>query len=792
MRRTLLLTRASLRRRRGQTAILVAFIALAAAVLTLGLVVGLRYAASHDQAAARANAPDLSVLEHNTVYDPDHLARIADRADTVACETEAVFASGAKAAFGDGQGQLTMIAMFVDAAASRSMDLIEVRPGALQLEDGDVYLPYYFAVAGGYQIGDTFDAARGEDRIVLTVAGFTDEAVFGSPLYQWYRLPVSAGTLAQLADRFPDGRATLITAQFADRDEAGRIAADYASTVLEGDQAGLDAVASGAAALEVADWETMRRGRVFFAGLLVAILLAFALAVGLVALVMVRFRIVADIDEATADFGALGALGYTSGQIAAGTLLGVAAVVGAGAAAGVLLGHAALPTVAEALSAQSALTWRPGFDWAAAGICLGGIVGAALIVGSWACWRLRRLTPLTALRGGLETHDFKRDRLPLRRLRARLPWALALKAGLRVPAQLVTIALVVAPTAFMATAALGAYENTAVRKDNFWRTVGGEVPDVVVEVADPVEAPGALAEIEALGEVRQALEYSNTLQLRLNGELTQGLATADFSKFEGSLLYRGRFPIHPNEVAISARHAELLGLGVGDEVRLAAAGDDAAYLVTGLVQTLNENGLIVTATSAGLERIWPDRPWTFIGVYLRDQAGAEDFTRRLEAGGLIGPALLGALNLRQMAEVQLGVYGSIMAALAAAMLVIAAAVTTLVLVGVLGAAVRRQRPAFGVQRALGFTTGQLVRQVAATYWPAAAAGVALGCAAGWALFPSLMGAMFRSLGIYSVNMAASGLATAALAAGLAAFALAVTLALAAAVRRASAYALVSE
>jgi putative ABC transport system permease protein len=119
-------------------------------------------------------------------------------------------------------------------------------------------------------------------------------------------------------------------------------------------------------------------------------------------------------------------------------------------------------------------------------------------------------------------------------------------------------------------------------------------------------------------------------------------------------------------------------------------------------------------------------------------------------------------------------------------------VTTLVLVGVLGTAVRRQRAAFGTQRAIGFTTGQLVREVTATYWPAAAVGVVVGCAAGWALFPACMGALFRSLGIYAVGMSAGLAATAALAAGLTLFALVITLAMAAQVRRATAYTLISE
>ncbi|MDR1214180.1 MAG: FtsX-like permease family protein [Propionibacteriaceae bacterium] len=791
VRRTLLLARAALRRKRGQTAVLIAFVALAAAVATLGLAVSLGYTAAYDRMAAQANVPHLAIVESDSIYAPAHLSRIAERPDLTALETEAVFAAGAKTAFSDG-GDLTLLAMIVSDGQERSMDRVETRPGAVALRYGAVYLPYMFQVAGDYAVGDQIALSRGEDLVELTVAGFTDEAMFGSQLYQLYRFVVTADTLAGLLERFPDARSTLIAAQFSDPAVAGAVALDYTSHVLDGDQAAMDAVASGGAVLRAPDWEEMRRGRVFFADILAVITMTFAGLVGAVALIMIHFRVRAHIDDSMADIGALKALGYTSGQIAAGLVLQVGLVTAAGAVAGTVAGHAALPALADALSAQSALTWRPGFDWAAAGICLGGILAVALAVAAWACWRLRRLPALAALRSGLEAHDFKRDRLPLRRLRVRLPLALALKAVVRAPAQGVTIVVAVAAAAFMATAALAAYHNMGLERENFYQVVGGEVPDIVVEVAAPADAPAALAQLEARPEVRQAAEYSNTFRLRLNGELTFGLVTGDFDKFEGTLLYRGRFPVHPNEAALAARQAELLGLAVGDEVRLAAGGADEAYLVTGLIQTMNESGMVTALTSAGLERIWPDHPWTQIAVYLEDVDAAAAFADRLEAGQVLSVPLLGALNLREQASSQLDSYGTIMAGVAGVVLVVAAAVTTLVLIGVLGTAVRRQRRPFGIQRALGFTTRQLVAEVVATYWPAAALGAVLGCAVGGVGFPPLIGLMFRSLGIYSVKMAASVPETALLAAGLAALALAVALAAAGGVRRATAYTLVSD
>jgi hypothetical protein len=96
-----------------------------------------------------------------------------------------------------------MLAMFVSISAERETDVLGVRPGSRPLDDAAVYLPYHFAVCGGRRIGDTFTASRGEDQIQLKVAGFTDAAVFGSPSYQWRRLPVTAATLENLGGTVP-------------------------------------------------------------------------------------------------------------------------------------------------------------------------------------------------------------------------------------------------------------------------------------------------------------------------------------------------------------------------------------------------------------------------------------------------------------------------------------------------------------------------------------------------------------------------------------------------------------
>ncbi|MDR1388231.1 MAG: ABC transporter permease [Propionibacteriaceae bacterium] len=805
MRLTGLLIGANLRRKKGQTAWLIGFVALAAAVLALGLTLSLRYTGAYDRAAAAANVADLVVLETDNLHSPSHFAYLTDRPGVTAWETEPVLAASLEVAFNGAETQ--MVPMITQVDRPRTMDRVEPRADARPLGPGQVWLPYLFQIGGGYAIGDRItlpfdrswsariepgpsDAGAAEPGLVeLTVAGFTDEAYFSSPTFQWFRFLVDQATYEALARRLPQLEGQLLSLQIDDRQVAPNWGLDYSGAVIKGDPAVMAAQAAGTGLAYQMDWSTARQGRVFMADILAVTLTAFSAIIALIGLIVIRFRVRGLIEESITDLGALKALGHTSAQLARAVVGQFVAVAGVGAVLGVGLAHLAGPALASVLSAQSALTWRPSFDPLVAGLCLATMVSTVGLVAGWTAWRIRRLTPLTALRTGLSGHHHRRDWFPLDRRSGPVTWWLALKATVRAGGQTAMIGLITAAVAFAATAAVAAWDNMAVKQEPFFRAVGGELPDVIVRV-EPTSARPALERLRADPAVRTAFRYSNDVPLRLNGDSTTGVVTDDFAAFEGNMLFQGRWPAHPNETAVSARQADQLGLTRGDTVTLTAADRSAEYIVSGLIQTMNDGGLLTALTTAGLDRVWPDQSWSQIGVNLVEADAVESFMAGLD--DLVGPGLIDVLDLRRTAEALLGVYGGIMGAVAGVVVVITAVVITLVLLLVLGAAVQRQRRQLGLQRALGYTTGQLIWQVAATYWPVMAVATTVGCLVGQFAFPRLIDLAFRSLGVPSVQMVAPPVGVAVLAGGLALFGLAVALLVATRVRRTTVYELISE
>jgi len=134
----------------------------------------------------------------------------------------------------------------------------------------------------------------------------------------------------------------------------------------------------------------------------------------------------------------------------------------------------------------------------------------------------------------------------------------------------------------------------------------------------------------------------------------------------------------------------------------------------------------------------------------------------------------------------------VLSALALGVTLVAGAVIALTLYLLVQTLVVQQRRAFGVEKAVGFTSGQLIAQVGWTYLPAVTLGVALGTVGGTLGFQPAIGLLLRWMGIGAVFLDVPVLVSTALALGLIGFAAAVTVLVASSVRRVSAYQLVTE
>ncbi|MDR1825608.1 MAG: FtsX-like permease family protein [Bifidobacteriaceae bacterium] len=788
MRRTLMLAWANIRGAKGAAAGLLGVAALAALVLNLGLMMLLDYGKAFDRQADRANAPHFAVSESRHLWTEEQATWLADHPDVTQVEILEALTSEATIPYNGAEVPATLIIMSVD--TPHSLDRLIPMDGAQPLGDGDIYLPYMDKVGGGLAIGDAFTMTFGTQKLTYRIAGFTNEAYFSSPADNIQLAYLNQATFTALEAALPATQVTLALASLTDRDLGDQFTQDFSKLFVYDNPAVAEAQAAGEPSfISTYRYSTARYGRTFMVDILSAIMVVFAGLILVVALIVIRFRVRNSIEEQMANLGALKAVGYTSGQIAWGIVAQFAGLTLVGVGAGIGLTYAALPAVSKALEGQSSMIWTAGFDITTSAVTLAAVVGTVLLVTLAAAARLRRLTPLTALRAGLAVHSFRRNNLPLDRSHGSPTWLLGAKTALQAKGQMIMVALIVAVVSFMPSFALSCYYDTAVNNEEFVRTIAGEMPDALVQVK-PAQGEAVLADVQTRPGVRKAFGYSRSMAMLIDGNPVWAFATEDQEQLEGRLLYEGRYARHENELVMTPVLASTLDKTIGDTVTLSLGGEGADYLVTGLIQSMNEYGMLVGLNTDGIKRVLPSYQFDEVFVYLDDIDQAEPFLDAVAAD--LGEAVVATLPMWTMAQAQLRAYGDLFGVVATAILVIAIVVVVLVLYLVLGATILRRRRSFGIQKALGYTSGQLMRQIAFTYMPVIAAAVLAGALAGYLAFGSMMGGIFRWLGIVSVHMQPWAAGSAVLALVLVPFAFAVAMLVARRIRRVSAYALATE
>jgi putative ABC transport system permease protein len=289
--------------------------------------------------------------------------------------------------------------------------------------------------------------------------------------------------------------------------------------------------------------------------------------------------------------------------------------------------------------------------------------------------------------------------------------------------------------------------------------------------------------------VLKAFGYQDA-SLLADGYMVSAFIAVDFGQQESNMLYLGRYPKHRNEAAISGLLSEATGKQVGDYITVRRGDVEQQMLITGITQLMQGGGINMLMTFDGFRTMQSDYQFDQVYVYLAVGIDAGRFLEGVTAteGGIYTDTV----DIQELIDAQFGQFGQIFAAVALSILVVTALVITLVLYMVIRTMILRRRREFGIQKALGFSTGQLMAQVALGFTPMVMVGVALGALAGYFGFNPLFATLTHSAGIIQTDLPVPALWTAYTCLALSAYAYLVSLLVPWRIRHISPYALVNE
>lgn len=782
VRKIAMLAAANIRKSKSQTISLLIFVLIAAMFLNIGLVMYFGLDRFFDERAEQLNTSHYSALQLASVTTEEQLRYMRNYPGVIDAESKDVIADMGDYLVNGAKNNGVLV--FSRADESQRMNPPSLIGDSMPLIGDAIYIPYFMMIDGNYRIGDDFKLLFMGEVLHFTVAGGTEEIMFGAMLNTAYRLYISEEMYIELNDRFPDSRCNLLSARMDDSGDCVRLDVDYVKEFFYSQN-----IASNALLYNMT-YDGAKSARTMVAMIAALLVTAFSIILLVVSLIVIRFRIANSIEEGMTNIGALKAVGYKSSQIVSSIVLQFGCIALVGGVLGVIGSQSVVPVITNILKSQIALVWNPGFDAVTVPISLAFVLLAVLLVSYISARRIKELHPLIALCGGLSTHSFKKNTLPLDRSHGSLAFLLAIKQLLQSKKQVLMITIVIAAVTFSAVAGLALHYNINVERNAFVRTIAGEIPNAIFRLGNNAETSAFKQRLLERSDVRKAYGYQNGVSLLIEEININATVVEDCSLLEGSLLIDGRYPKHSNEIALSAAVMKITERRIGDKVTVKSSGNEKEYFIAGTVQVMNNYGMTAVITDNALREIQPDFIFENLYVHLVDGTSASAFIDEIKSAE--GNIFNTVTDFQDLLTAQFASMGDIFAAVAVGVLAVTVAVVILVLYMVIKATILRRRRELGIQKALGFTTLQLMNQIALNFTPIILFGVAVGAVSGYFGLNPLFVALTSSMGIVRAELISPFNWTIATCFALVTLAYFITMLVAWRLRKISAYALVSE
>ena len=450
---------------------------------------------------------------------------------------------------------------------------------------------------------------------------------------------------------------------------------------------------------------------------------AMACFVTIISLVVIASGIANDIRENMKNLGALKAAGYTGRQLANIFYVQFLGLTLTGSAAGIALSYCLFPSINEMMISQTGIPYNIHFLVLPCIITFFVLCGTSALVVCLSSRTVKKIEPITALRQGVETHNFKKNHFPLTHTRLPLQTALALKTTFSGAKKNITVCITMLVLSLIVVFSGVMIRNVIFDIQPMVNLIVGETADSCISVA--AEREEEFLELLYKDSRVEKVYLYNGIEIRHVGHIALYLIVVDdCAKMNNqNLCVEGRFPKFENEMLLGAKYADEQGLKVGDEITLTADGNSASYIICGFTQTSNNLGKDCLMLRSGYERMG-NIPYLSYYINIAEEADIDILNREL--GEKMGDSIEYTVNIQEAMTGTASVYVSVIVMIVIAVLVLSVIIIAFVLFLLVRTLLAHKKRDYGVLKALGFTTGQLILQTAVSFMPAVLLSLIMG------------------------------------------------------------------
>ena len=688
----------NLKKAKGQYLSFGFIICLTAFIMNIALVLVFQTFSAYDNRFHELNTADINIIIPQLQDNSEIITEIEKMDGVSAVERHGgIFVSATVREFAG--SDFDMNTVFYNLDEARTLNQLDVSEYLKQAENS-VYIPMYMKELGGFSKDGNITYSIDDKDYTYEIGGIVSEMQYGNYGTGLIGGYFPAAAYKKFADEHGENKVAEYSVRTADNADLTKIKSAV-TELLSG---------KNITALNINDRGAAKQTRMMVCTLLIVIFLALAAIILAVSIFLSSFRIRSTIEDELAQMGVLKAVGYTGKLIIRSVVVPymltgiVSTIIGVG------VSYTVLPGIAAILAVQSGFTYTPAFDTAALLIVVIILVFAIVLFAYLSAVKIHKLEPIDAIRGRKGEEG----------------------AGQNILLSVLSIAIMV----LLSFAGTLLY-NVGVKPDNFINTLSEETPSVIFNIKkDKISEVKELLQKDS--RVKLALEYTSASVSYADGSLVS-FVCEDFGKVTNDICYKGSNPVSKDEIAVGNMLA--INYPIGSKIKITASDKSAVYVVTGYIQSVNNGGKVCELTREGYEKI--GGTMSTVNVYLHDKI-AKKFIEGYEEQH--NSLIASSVNYEQLNENIGTMYTGIVSAVTVVLFVISVLMVLLVLYVIINSMISRRRQEFGIYKAIGYTSRQLILMTAARFIPVVALSAILSAVAGIWYLPAINQFIFTQIG----------------------------------------------
>ncbi len=702
----------NIKKHKGEVAIIFALIFIAAALLFTSLSLILSGSNMIKECDEKYHVADLMVMARTT--DEDRLNEILDPIEGYDVkETYNLISTGADYRYRDMEPEDAISYMFYFFDSSKPTYLNGYPEEFNDLKDDEITLPYYMSYT--VSAGDKFTIKIGNKDYEFRVKGYTENLYFATSMnISGFNVLVSHDVFEEISSKVdPVCNRTAVNFKVKDGVDIGEFDKKVQNAF------------PGDLSFTTTDRPTMNVATTGMSNVACSIILIFTVMLVVMSVIIMHFSIKNFIELNVQNIGLLQATGYTAKELRLACVL-EQMIIGILATAAAVVAGIFCSRPLTSLSGM--LLGLSGFS----GICipalistLAGIPVMVLLGSLIATSSYKKFTVLEALRSGITSHNFKKNHFPLESSRLPLSLVLAGKNIFGSGKRSVFITLIVAALTFSTCLGFTLFQNWALDQSALLKLVGFEAADIQVSAPGNEEFVEDMKADENVEKVNRMSTLSSMEVSYLDKSTSLGIDVySDIGLLENEYVLEGHLPNNGNEIVLTTVEAANIGASLGDIVNVKSLADDGTvpYTVCGIDQKINNMGKKAVMNEEGAKRLNPDYRFNEVLVYLNDSSRAKELKKQWEkeypdfqftlVDDLIGSTI--------------STVKAAMEAICVIFIIATCFVVILTQLLLTRAQVIRERTDLGVSKALGYTSGELIRRTLMTNIPTIVCGIIIG------------------------------------------------------------------